>query len=247
MIHFRQSNKYTKMSSMNQGFDFFGSWTLKGIGISLSKTLGIQKYGHANLRTWKMICFRRTGCRLFVGGFVGCPNCLRHACDDYHVAVACSFADAPKNAWFHLLHAQLSFTLGPTLVLCNVFVQKIEPMNCSIFCSNFLKGLDSDEPRSFNKSSPQHLVFVHREILSKRPPLTIDRPPVAAGDRGRQWEIPQDDSYWHHVIICQLFHYDHCIIIARSCHFFRASLEMPQRSLLAKLPIFARANSPPNN
>ena len=30
ILHFRQSNKYTKMSSMNQGFDFFGSWTLKG-------------------------------------------------------------------------------------------------------------------------------------------------------------------------------------------------------------------------
>ena len=46
------------------------------------------------MRTWKMTCFRRTGHRLFVGGFVGCPNCLRHACDDYHVAVASSFADA---------------------------------------------------------------------------------------------------------------------------------------------------------
>ena len=67
----------------------------------------------------------------------------------------------------------------------------------------------------------------------------------------RQWPGPTmgNAPRWFllaSVIICQLFHYDHHYysINARSCHFCRASLEMPQRSLLAKLPIFARANSP---
>ena len=57
-----------------------------------------------------MICFRRTGRRLFVGGFVGCPNCLRHAATITTLLLLAALLMLKKMR-LHLLHAQLSFTL----------------------------------------------------------------------------------------------------------------------------------------
>lgn len=124
---------------------------------------------------------------------------------------------------------KISFTLFHSSTV-HFFVQKIEPWIVQYFSAIFWRVWMSLGPRMslvlFNKSHPQHLVFVHRESTANtsahnRSSACRQRPGPTMGNSPRWFLLAS-------VIICQLFRYDHhyysiystLIIIARSCHFF---------------------------
>ena len=141
-----------------------------------------------------MICFRRTGHRSFVGGFVGCPNSLRHAATITTWLFFCSFADARKKCVISSPPCPKFPSPSSLSSTVHFFCSKNRTMNCSIFFSNLLKALD--EPRSFNKSHLDHLVFVHRESTANTSAHNRSSAflPATGADN---WEIPCDDSCWH--------------------------------------------------